>query len=264
MPRNMDSFDPNDLALPELKLVQNTGGEDAKRAGAKPGDLYLTLTDEVIPQEKGLEIIIVDFGKVRTYWGRTDISNDPPSCSSTNGNESVDGQNCNECEKRCDTPWLLSADARRDKCLLSYTIMALNGQDCTPLFVRAGGISSKAAKELYTMLKLNRSLKGEYHRATVKVSSEKKITAFGTSYALKFGPPKLVTDSKLIESYKQTTESILGSNLLETGTSEPEAYTADGEPIYKGDSRLRESETAKTVQAQNEEADKPAKIDLNF
>lgn len=266
MSRNMDSFDPNDLALPELKLVQNTGGEDARAAGAKPGDLYLTLTDEVIPQGKPFEIVLVDMGKTRTYWGRADISNDPPACSSTNGTESLDGQECDKCDKKCDTPWLLPADKRREMCLVSYTIMALRAQDASPLFIRAGGISSKAAKELYTMLRLNRQLKGEYHRATVSLSSEKKTTSFGLSFALKFGAPKLISDKQAIESYKQATDSILGTNLLKAGTAEPEAYTEVGEPVYKGDERLESSPSGEqaTPLSKTEEVKKPPKIDLNF
>ena len=124
--RNIDSFGHDEMATPELKLVQNTGGDDAKSAGAHPGDFYFPLTGEIIGGATGLDVIIADVIKTRTYWGRDDIGEDPPQCASVNDryHKSMDGQDCLKCEKRADMPGMMDKAERRSKCLAGYNILS--------------------------------------------------------------------------------------------------------------------------------------------
>jgi len=220
----MDGFGTDDMAIPELKLVQNVGGDEAKAAGAVPGDLYLSLTEEIF--KEGLNIVIVDMQKTRTYWGRSEIEDEPPECVSLDADSmmSADGlTSCRECEHRCDAPWLLDATERRAKCLVDYNILAIKFDSGMPLLVRAGGISSKAARELITQLRLNRELKGEYHRALVAVSSLPKKTPSGDAFALNFHLKELITDEPKVLEMKNLTIRYLGTSLaLPQGAAEPE------------------------------------------
>ena len=68
--RKLDTYGSEDMAVPELKLVQNVGMEYAKSIGAQPGQFFCPLTDEIMDE---LKIIVVDIQMTRTYWGREEI-----------------------------------------------------------------------------------------------------------------------------------------------------------------------------------------------
>jgi len=210
--RSMDNFGPEEMAIPTAKLVQNVGTEYAKdQLDAKPGDFFFSLTDEVIPQAQGFDIILVDIFKTRTYWGREEMGTDPPQCSSLDGITSQDGKECASCEHRNDTPWLLSKGERRNKCLVNYDIIAINVNSGTPMMIRTHGISVQSTRQLFTQLKTNRTLKGEYHRVKIHVSSAKKKTAAGEAFYFRFKvEPNLLSD-KEAEPFLISTNQLIGS-----------------------------------------------------
>lgn len=228
--RVMDGFGNEDMAIPEIKLVQNVGGEEARAAGAEPGDIYLSLTGDIL--KEGLDIVVVDMQKTRTYWGRTDISDEPPVCASLNADsfESMDGKDCKECEHRCDTPWMVDAAERRTKCLLNYNILAIKLDTGLPVLLRASGISTKAVRELISQLRLNRALRNpddktliDYHRAIVNVSSQRKKTAAGDAFAFVFRAKNLIQDEAQATDLLQLSTSLLGTAIaLPEGRPEPE------------------------------------------
>lgn len=222
MPREMDNYGAEDFVLPEIKLVQNVGGEEAKAAGADPGDFYCQVTGELIKGTEGIDITVVDIRKKRVYWGRDDITDEPPLCSSMDGKTSMMGDNCDECpnDARCDTPWLVTAQDRRKKCLVHYEVMALKNE--SPVLIRAGGISTQTVRELLTQLRLNRSLKGEIHRVIVHVTSQKKKTASGEAFSILMRGNKLVEDPIKIAELKELSEQMLGYAVLPEGEPEPE------------------------------------------
>jgi len=229
-PRAMDSFDSNDMAIPELKLIQNVGGDCAKAAGAKPGDLFISLTDEIIDGKTGLDAIIADIKKTRTYWGRTEIEDAPPECASMDATSmiSIDGQDCNACEKRCDTPGLIDSSERRGLCLVNYILLLINLADNMPLMVRAGGISTKPVRELITQLRLNKELKGEIHKAKIHLTGVPKQSAAGDAFAFHFRATGMIADDVQAEELKLLSGQILGVNLLPIGQ---EPSTAEHPPV---------------------------------
>ena len=225
--RNMDSFGQDELAIPEVKLIQNVGGEYAKeQLNAKPGQLYLTSSEEVVDE---MEIVVVDMVKTRTFWGRSEIDEDPPECSSLNNIESMDGKQCADCDLRCDTPWLLSMDERRKKCLANFNLLAINFADDMPLIIRASGISTQAVRQLLTTLRMNRQLKGQYHRAVVGVASAKKKSASGDAFAFRFTLKRYIDDKDRAQELLLESEQLLGAGqlLLEAAEqAEPEQLAA--------------------------------------
>ena len=224
MGRHMDDYGPEDMALPEVKLVQNVGGEQAKQCKAKPGDFFLSLNDEVIPGQEGLDIVVVDIVKTRTYWGRTEIEDEPPECTSRDAHSgfSDDGKRCSECEFCNDAPWLINADERKKVCTVDYNVMGIRLSDHMPMIIRAGGISALGAKELITQLKLNREIKGAYHRAKIHISSLPKKTAAGDAFAIRFKLAELIPDEEAKELETQ-------SNRL-LGEPEPVAELTEPKP----------------------------------
>jgi hypothetical protein len=214
----MDQFSADDMALPELKIIQNVGGDNAKAAGAKIGDLYIGLYDQAFPE--GLDVVIVDMVKTRTYWGRDTIDDGPPECSSNNADigKANDGTDCASCSHKCDTPWALSPADRRTKCLLNYNVLTINLTDKnnTPLILRASGISTKPVRELFTILKTNKALKAAgLHRGIVHISSEKKKTASGEAYAYKFKLMGLVENMQEAEALLEASTALLGVDMAE-------------------------------------------------
>jgi hypothetical protein len=213
--RNMDSFGSDEMSIPELKLVQNVGGTDAKAAKAQPGDFYMPLTGEVFKGNEGLKLVLVDMQKTRTYWGRSDISNDPPECSSADANsmQSTNGDDCNTCPHRCDTPWLVNATERREKCLVNYNMIFINHDTEIPILIRASGISTKAARELFTQLRLNPQVKGQYHKVIVRLTSEAQKTASGDAFRMKMKAESIITgEDKLKQMFEMTTQ-LLGTSI---------------------------------------------------
>ena len=232
-----DGLGPEDMAIPEIKLIQNVGGSAAKDAGASPGDFFCSLTDEVIKGTDGFDMVIVAMQKNRTYWGRTDIIDEPPECASLQvkrgGGISIFGTDCSLCEHLNEAPWLLTAAERRIKCLLNYNILGITMNGLS-ILLRASGISSLSAKELYTQLSLNRTLKREWYRAKTHVSSVSKKTAAGDAFALRFGKLQLIEDTAQLEEFKIQSNEILGTQIalpvgreLEAGEEETEKTVAE-------------------------------------
>lgn len=217
--RSMDTYGPEDMAIPEMKLIQNVGGTEAKALGAQPGDFYCNITGEIITE--GFDIVVVDVRKNRTYWGRTEIEDEPPICASLDAHANMQGEECAQCpyDVRCDTPWLLDAAERRTKCLLNYSILAIDVRNQLPLLIRASGISTQAVRELLTALRLNKQLRGEYHRALVHVSSLAKKTAQGEVFAMVLRSTGLITEPQQIEELKIQSLQLLGVKLLPEGVT---------------------------------------------
>lgn len=235
--RTMDGLGPEDMAIPEVKLIQNVGGFEAKAGGAVPGDFYCTVTGEIIKGETGFDIVVVDIRKQRTYWGRTEIEDEPPICASPDAKINMNGENCDRCpyEARCDTPWTVPAAERRNKCLPSYIILAIDTRNYLPILARASGISTQSVRELLTTLRLNKQLKGEYHRAMIHVTSQTKKTPSGDAFAMVLRSTGLISDAKQVEELKDQSLQLLGVLLLPEGvtaseeTSPQETVTASEE-----------------------------------
>lgn len=217
--RTMDGLGPEDMAIPEIKLIQNVGGSEAKESGAKPGDFYCTVTGEIIKNSPGFDIIVVDIRKQRTYWGRTEIEDEPPVCASLDARVNMQGESCDQCpyEARSDTPWTLSIAERRQKCLPSYTILAIDIRNQLPILMRAAGISTQTVRELLTSLRLNKQLKGEYYRANIHVTSQTRKTASGDAFVLILRTTGLISDQKQVEELKVQSLQMLGMTLLPEG-----------------------------------------------
>lgn len=212
--RGIDEFDPEDLILPEMKLIQNTGGADAKAAGAKPGDFFCTLTGQNYNQ--AFEMIFVDMHKTRTFWGRTDITDGPPECASQDARTSLDGKDCKTCEFFTDAPWALPKDKRREMCTMTYVIKFFLA-DGTPMIIRAGGISARAARELYTLLRMNQALNGDFHKGVIEVKSILNKSTSGEAYAMKFRLDRMLDKPEQIEKAKATSMRLLAASFDMSG-----------------------------------------------
>lgn len=234
-----DGLGPEDMAIPEIKLVQNVGGDTAKQAGADPGDFYCSLTDEIIKGNEGFDLVIVAMQKNRTYWGREDITDEPPLCASMDAKsmQSLNGGDCKTCQHRNEAPWLLSPTERRTKCLVNYNVLGIGAADYLPVLLRATGISSQTAKELYTQLTLNRHLIGAWYKAKTHVTSVKKKTGAGDAYAIKFGKLELIQDKNLLEEFKTQSGQLVGTVIALPEGMEPEPEASNipvEEVVHKG------------------------------
>lgn len=224
--RNMDQMGADELSTPELKLIQATGGDDAKTAGANPGDFYFPMSGEIIPGPEGVKFVLVDAVETRTYWGRSDIGNEPPECASSNARTMValSGKDCRTCKERCEAPWALPAAERRTKCTTSYVILAIRADASTaPFMIRASGISCKSVKDLITTMRFNRQLVGHPEKAIVQVVASKQKTASGEAYAMVFKVIGMTPDDK-VELFHNMSEQLLGAGTftaLPEGMSEP-------------------------------------------
>jgi len=117
-------------------------------------------------------------------------------------------------------------------CTINYNVLAINIADYMPILIRTSGISTKAVKELFTLLRVNKTLKGEYHRALVNISSVKKKTVSGDAFAIRFHLKELMTDAGKVAELKLQSDQLLGTPIGLPEGREPEAFTPEGEPIY--------------------------------
>ena len=248
--RSMDEYGPQDMAIPEWRLLQKTGGDWAKELGGKPGQFFNKITDEIADE---LNIVVVDILTGRAKWG-TEISDAGPACASVDAksNLSIYGDDCSKCPDRLDAPWSVEATERRKKCCINYTILGIDlDHDHLPSIIRAHGTSALAIRQLITQLKLNRSLRGEYYRATVNIKHQEKTTPYGQTYVLHPIITGLITDESKVAELKGESNRLLGAPIpLPEGRPDDEAepeplgFTPDGTPFYSEEERLRLMEPA--------------------
>jgi hypothetical protein len=220
-----------DLAIPEIKLIQNVGGDEAKDAGAQAGDFFCALTGEVFKGNDGFQIVVTGRSKVeRTYWGADHEvqSDEPPTCSSTDGVTSINGDVCKTAcpyQAFTDAPGLLTAEERKGKCTPGYRVMGISLTNMMPVFIRCSGISATAARELNTLLAFHKNIRGQYFKAMFNVISIKVKTGSGEAYKIKFGEPLLLNDDTQTEIKELmqavgiiATETTQLQKQIETGT----------------------------------------------
>ena len=237
--RSLDGYGPQDMAIPEWKLIQQTGGNWAKQLGANPGQFHNAVTDEIVDE---LQIIVVDILMGRAKWG-VEITDAGPLCASIDvkSNLSINGDDCSQCPDRMDAPWAADATKRRQMCCLNYTILAINLEDYMPAIVRGHGISALPLRQLITQLKMNKALRGDYHRAIVSIKSQEKSTPYGTAWCLHPKIIELITDQVKADELKAESNRLLGSTIAlpvgrpeedELSQGEPVGYTLEGKPVH--------------------------------
>ena len=218
----LDEYDSKDMVLPEWRLLQRIGGDWVKGQGANPGQFYNTITDAIVDE---LNIVVVDILEGRTRWGE-EVTGEGPVCYSQDAKSglSANGEDCQACQYRLDTPWSIKASERRAMCLLNFTLLGIDiDHDNLPVLVRAHGVAVKPVRELITQLKLNRTLKRQYYRAVVNIKAEEKKTAFGSVYTLRPKIAHLVTDELLAEQMRLQSQELLGAPIaLPEGRPEEE------------------------------------------
>jgi len=261
--RKLDEYGPEEMAIPEWKMIQKVGGDFAKGAGAEPGDFYNTITDEI---KKELNIVVVDILMGRARWG-DEISNAGPVCATMDArsNESIYGDDCSKCEFRLDAPWATDAKERRTKCCLNYSILGIDlDNDFLPCMIRAHGISSLSARQLITQLKMNRALKGEYFKARINIKSLAKETPYGTAFAIHPKIVELIADESKVKELKAESNRLLGTPIaLPEGRPEEEqplGFTPEGTPFYSEEEKdkllTKETEKPKTEETKTAKAPK--------
>jgi len=207
----------NDMAVPEIKLVQNVGGDEAKDLGAVPGQFYCKLTGEIM---NSFEMVVAGRATVeRTYWGSDHEvqSDEPPTCSSQDGITSAGGDLCaTACPYNAftDTPGFLKADERKLKCTPGFKVSGINLTNMMPVFIRCGGISAGAARELNTLITFHKNIRGRFYTVKFTVSSIKRKGTSGEAYAIKFGEPTLL-ETEQLDEVKGLLEDIIGEPLSE-------------------------------------------------
>ena len=233
--RRMDTYGPEDMALPTWTLLQHTGGDWAKSLGGMPGQFHNTGSDEITDE---LNLAVVDILMGRARWSG-EISDAGPLCASLDAksNLSADGDDCTKCEFRLETPWATDAIERRKMCCLNYTILGITLNDYMPCLIRAHGISALPVRQLISQLRLNRQLKGEYFRAAINIKSQEKKGRAGTAYALHFKIIELITDETKVLELKAGSDRLLKAPIpLPEGRPEEEppplGFTPEGIPFY--------------------------------
>ena len=272
--RNMDRMGSEDVSVPVIMVVQKTTSSEVLVSGATYGDFYNRITQQVFPGKEGFDLVVVDVRKLRTYWGRSEIFDEPPECASMDADsmKSIDGQDCKKCEHLCDTPWAFPADKRRGMCLTSYNILGINYEDQMPFIMRASGISAGSVKDLMSILKFNRPLKGQYHRALIHAYTVVRKSPSGEAYAIAFKMKAILpeTEPKTVELALQSAQ-MLGVNVLPEGR-EPDAFDSEGRPLF-GEEAVRTAKEqakgaakaeAKVAETVKEIAGKLPKVDMNF
>ncbi len=242
--RKMDGYGPEDMAIPEWRLLQKVGGDWAKSLGGKAGQFYNKTTDELADE---LNIVVVDIITGRAKWG-TEISDAGPVCASMDAknNVSIYNDDCLQCPDRLDAPWSVDATERRTKCCLNYSILGIDiDHNLMPIMLRVHGTSALAARRLITQLKMNRALRGEYYRARINIKCQEKTTPFGTTYVIHPKIVELITDESKTKELKIESNKLLGAPIpLPEGRPDeseitPMGYTPTGTPFYSEEERDR-------------------------
>jgi len=243
--RKMDEYGPEEMAIPEWRLLQKVGGDWAKGLGGKAGQFFNKTTDELANE---LNIVVVDILMGRAKWG-TEISDAGPVCASMDAktNISIYNDDCLKCPDRLDAPWSVDATERRTKCCLNYSILGIDiDHDLMPIMLRAHGTSALASRQLITQLKMNRALRGEYYRALVNIKCQEKNTPFGTTYVIHPKIVQLITDESRAKELQIESNKLLGAPIAlpearpeEEAGPEPLGYTPGGTPFYSEEDRDR-------------------------
>lgn len=187
----MASLGMEDMNIPELKLVQATGGDYAKEIGAVPGKFFVSTTNEIYDNIT-VQVMIVT--KQRTFWGRTEINDEPPICSSNDGLTSIEGQSCKgdnahpACQHYRERA-SMDKEERRKECQLGYVVLALDTNGM-PLIVRLMGISADTARDLNFLLTSNKAIRGNRGGFYFQITSVKKKTSSGEAFMFKFNLAK--------------------------------------------------------------------------
>lgn len=259
--RSLDEYGPQEMAIPEWRLLQKVGGDWAKSLGGTPGQFFNKITDEIADE---LNIVVVDILTGRAKWGG-EISDAGPVCACTDAktNTSIYGDDCLQCPDRADTPWSLEATERRTKCCLNYTILGIDlDHDYMPIMIRAHGTSALASRQLITQLKMNRALRGEYYRAIVNIKCQEKSTPFGTTYVIHPKIVELITDESKTKELKAESSRLLGAPIpLPEGRPDelettPLGFMPDGTPFYTEEEK--EKLLAASAKPTTELEEKPA------
>lgn len=241
--RTLDTYGPEEMAIPEWRAVQKVGADWAREQGAQEGQFYNTLTGDISDE---LNIIVVDILSGRSRWG-AEITSSGPLCFSQDarGDKSADGQDCSKCEFRLDTPWSMDATERRKMCCLNYIILGIDlDHDNMPIIIRTHGVSALPARQLITQLRMNRSLKGEYHRAVVNIKTQEKDTPYGKTYIMRPKLVRLITDEIEAEELKVESQRLLGTPIplpeaRREEEIEPLGFTPKGTPFFSEEDRDR-------------------------
>lgn len=241
--RALDTYSPEEMAIPEFRVVQKVGAEWAREQGAEEGQFFNTLTGDIADE---LNIIVVDILSGRSRWG-AEITSSGPICFSLDAKsgKSAEGKDCSKCEYRLDTPWSMDASERRKMCCLNYTILGIDlDHDNLPVLIRTHGVSALPARQLITQLRMNRSLKGEYHRAVINIKSQEKDTPYGSTYVLRPKLVRLIEDEVEAKELKVQSQRLLGAPIpLPEGRpeeeGEPLGFTPKGTPFFSEEQRDR-------------------------
>ena len=234
--RTLDTYGPGEMSIPEWRLLQKVGGDWAKGQGAEPGQFYNGILNEATEE---LNIIVVDILSGRSRWG-AEITSSGPVCFSMDAksSKSANGTDCSKCEYRLDTPWSVDASERRKMCCLNYTVLGIDlDHDNMPVILRAHGVSALPVRQLIAQLRMNRSLKGAYHKAVINIKSQEKDTPYGETYTLRPKLTRLITDEVEAEELRVESQRLLGAPIpLPEGRPEEEleplGFTPLGTPFY--------------------------------
>lgn len=242
--RTLDTYGPEEMSIPEWRTVQKVGAGWAREQGAEEGQFYNTLTGDITDE---LNIVVVDILSGRSRWG-AEITSSGPLCFSLDArsNKSADGKDCSQCEHRLDTPWSVDASERRKMCCLNYTILGIDlDHDNMPVIIRTHGVSALPVRQLITQLRMNRSLRGEYHKAVINIKSQEKTTPYGPTYVMRPKLVELITDEVKAEELKIESQRLLGAPIPlpearpEEEEVEPLGFTPQGTPFYSDEERDR-------------------------
>ncbi|GAJ08992.1 unnamed protein product, partial [marine sediment metagenome] len=115
--------------------------------------------------------------------------------------------------------------------------------DNMPVILRAHGVSALPARQLITQLRMNRSLKGEYHKAVINFKTQEKDTPYGPTYAIRPKLIRLISDEVEVEELRVESQRLLGVPIpLPEGRpeeleQEPLGFTPKGMPFFSEEER---------------------------
>ena len=176
----LEDFDPSDLIIPRLKLVQPSSAEGT------PGALLSNLSGE---EYDSLRFVPLSIRKGRVLW---EEGNDMPICRSSDalrpdeGIESPQNSVCAE-RRKGRTVDVCSMGKWGDgppPCKLNYTILGLDiDHDEQPFMITLSGTSIKPTKKLISTFTLRRK---SIYSMSVVLSTQKGRSKHGSFYVVSF------------------------------------------------------------------------------